>query len=104
MRVYVTLYKLTDQGARDIKAAPQRIEAGIQAWEAAGGKLIAFYVLEGDYDYVSVTEAPDNVVTTAFLQAVQAQGNVRVTAMRAHSREEYSEMIGKASEIELENP
>lgn len=39
---YVTLWKLTDQGIRNIKDAPQRIEEGIKTAEAAGLKKFTF--------------------------------------------------------------
>ena len=38
---------LTDQGIKEVKAAPQRIEAGIKGWEAMGGKLTDFFVTMG---------------------------------------------------------
>ena len=56
MPTYIVLYKLTDQGIRNIKEAPQRIEEGIKALEAAGGKVIGFYSVMGEYDYVSIGE------------------------------------------------
>jgi uncharacterized protein with GYD domain len=33
MPMYIGLYKLTDQGIKNIKDAPQRIEEGIKGWE-----------------------------------------------------------------------
>ena len=51
---YVTLYKLTDQGIKEIKSAPQRIEANKKALDAVGGKMIGLYATMGEYDYVSV--------------------------------------------------
>ncbi len=53
MPTYIVLYKLTDQGIRNIKEAPQRIEEGIKAIEAMGGKTINFYSVMGEYDYVA---------------------------------------------------
>ena len=38
MPTYIGLYKLTDQGIKNIKDAPQRIEEAIKAAEAMGGK------------------------------------------------------------------
>ena len=40
MPTYVTLWKLTDQGIKEIKNAPQRIAANTKALEAAGGKTM----------------------------------------------------------------
>ena len=39
---YIILMKLTDQGAKTIKDAPGRVEAGIKAFEKMGGKMIGF--------------------------------------------------------------
>ena len=36
MPIYINLLKLTDQGAKAIKDAPGRIEAGIKAFEKMG--------------------------------------------------------------------
>jgi hypothetical protein len=38
MPTYIVLYKLTDQGIKNIEEAPQRIEEAIKAIEAAGAK------------------------------------------------------------------
>ena len=35
----IILMKLTDQGMKNIKEAPERIQAGIKGYEAMGGKL-----------------------------------------------------------------
>jgi len=50
MPTYVVLYKLTDQGIKNIKDAPQRMEEGIKALEAMGGKVIGIYSVMGEYD------------------------------------------------------
>ena len=39
MPTYIVLYKLTDQGIKNIKEAPQRIEEGFKGMEAMGGKV-----------------------------------------------------------------
>jgi len=53
MHGYVALFKLTEQGISDIKNAPKRIEQSISGMEAMGGKLVNFYMVLGDYDYVA---------------------------------------------------
>jgi uncharacterized protein with GYD domain len=44
MNGYVTLMKLTEQGIKDIKNAPQRIEQAEKELAAVGAKLLAFYM------------------------------------------------------------
>jgi len=95
MPTFVTLYKLTDQGIRNIREAPQRIESGIAAWESAGGKLIGFYATTGEYDYVVITEAPNDELGAAFTLAQGAMGYVRTTTMRAFTQGEFADLVSK---------
>lgn len=95
MPTYVVLMKLTDQGVKDIKNAPARIEAGIKAWEALGGKLIGFYSVMGEYDYVAVGEGPSDEVATTFALGLGSLGNVRTTTLRAYTAEEFAAIVQK---------
>ena len=92
---YVILMKLTDQGAKSIKDAPGRVEAGIKAFEKMGGKVIGFYVVMGEYDYVAVGEAPSDEVATTFALALGSLGNVKTTTLRAYTTEEFTAMVKK---------
>ena len=93
MPSYVILMKLTDQGAKAIKDAPERIEAGIKGFEKMGGKVNDFYVVMGEYDYVAVGEAPSDEVATTFSLALGSLGNVRTTTLRAYTKEEFGAMV-----------
>jgi uncharacterized protein with GYD domain len=99
MATYVTLYNLTEQGIRNIKDAPQRIEDGIKAWEATGGRLIGFYSTMGEYDYVAISEAEDDEAASAFALALGAMGNVRTTTMRAHTVDEFARIVAKIPDM-----
>jgi uncharacterized protein with GYD domain len=95
MPLYITLYKFTDQGIKNIKDAPGRFQDGLKAWEGMGGKLIGFYLTMGEYDYVSVGEAPSDEVAAAFNLALGSLGNVRTTTLKAFSTEEMAEIVKK---------
>ena len=58
MPTYIALYKLTDQGIKNAKEAPRRIEEGIKSAEAMGAKVLGFYAVMGEYDYVGIGEFP----------------------------------------------
>ena len=92
---YVLLMKLTEQGGKNIKEAPGRVEAGIKAWEALGGKMTSFFVVMGEYDYVTIGEFPSDEVATAFALALGSRGNVRTTSLRAFTKEEFAEIVKK---------
>jgi len=92
---YVALIKLTEQGLKDIKSFPARLEAGKKGAEAAGGKIIAFYAVLGDYDYVAVAEMPSDEVGMSFMLSLGAMGNVRTTTLKAFTEQEFAEIVKK---------
>jgi uncharacterized protein with GYD domain len=87
--------KLTDQGAKDLKGAPKRIEDGLKMFEKMGGKLIGFYATMGEYDYIGVGEAPSDEVATAYNIALSTLGSVRTTTIKAFTIKEFGDMIKK---------
>ncbi len=95
MPAFVLLMNLTAKGAADIKAAPARIDAGVKAFEAMGGKMQSFHVTMGTYDYVAVGEAPSDEVAAAFALALAGQGHVTTTSLRGFTRDEFAAMIAK---------
>ncbi len=50
MATQIVLMKLTDQGIKNVKDAPQRVDAANKAIEVMGGKMSGFYLqlLHGD--------------------------------------------------------
>ncbi len=95
MAKYVTLYKLTDQGVRDIKSAPERVKQAAATWEAMGGKLLGIYSTMGPYDYVAISEADDDETAAAFSLALGSQGNATTLTMRAFDMEEFGQIVSK---------
>ena len=95
MPTYIALYKLTDQGIRNIKEAPGRIEEGIKGAEAMGAKVLGFYTVMGEYDYVAIGEFPNDEAVMAFALALGSTGNVRTTTLKAFTKDEFAEIVKK---------
>jgi len=95
MAAYIHLMKLTEQGVRDIKNAPQRIDAAAKAIEAAGGRMTHFYCTMGEYDYVCITEGISDEVGMSLLLKIGSQGNVRTSTLKAFNRQEFGEIVKK---------
>ena len=93
MSTFVLLMNLTEQGITNVKEAPARIEGAVNALEAVGGKVLAFYTVMGPYDYVAIVEAPSDQVALAQLLGLGMAGNVRTTTLKAFSREEFAEIV-----------
>ena len=60
-----------------------------------GGKLTGFYATMGEYDYVGIGEAPNDIVVMTFLLGLGAAGNVRTTTLKAFTKEEFAEVVKK---------
>jgi len=95
MPTYITLMKFTEQGAKDLKGAPGRIESSMKAWELMGGKLLAAYFVMGDYDYVAITESPSDEAAVSANLAVCTREHVKTTTLRAFSLPEFARLVEK---------
>ena len=59
MHVFVSLGRYSESAIKGMLAKPEdRTAAVAQLIEKAGGKLIAYYMLFGEYDWMIVYEAP----------------------------------------------
>ena len=65
MATYVVLYKYTEQGIKNIKDAPKRVEAAKKAAAQAGITIKETLWLQGEYDFLTISEAPDEYAATA---------------------------------------
>lgn len=95
MSTYVLLMNLTDKGIQEIKDAPERIGNAVKNLEAAGGKLLAFYIVMGPYDYVAIAETPSDEVALAQLLGLGMDGFVRTTTFKAFTVPQFAEVLKK---------
>jgi uncharacterized protein with GYD domain len=95
MPTYVTLFKWTEQGVRDVKNAPARFEAARKLTESMGGKILGLYVTMGEYDIVAVTEGPSDEVAAATALSIASKGNAKTTTLRAFTESEFSGILKK---------
>ncbi|HZS78148.1 MAG TPA: GYD domain-containing protein [Ktedonobacteraceae bacterium] len=89
MPTYISLVNLTEQGIKEVKNAPERLRYFDEAAKQVGGRLVGFYLVMGQYDYVVITEAPDDQTAARLILGTIAQGSVRTQTMRAFPREEF---------------
>jgi len=92
---YIILMNMTEQGAKNIKEFPDRIEEASRALEAAGGKMVDFYAVLGQYDYILTADVPSEEIGLIQLLATAARGNVRTTTLKAITINEFVEAIKK---------
>jgi len=93
MPKYITLLNWTDQGIRNIKESPARLDAAKEMFESAGAKLEQFFLVTGKYDMVAIVEAPDDETAATVSLAVGSRGAARTETLRAFTENEYRKMI-----------
>lgn len=93
---YVVLYRFTDEGLKHIKDTVKRAQEVRKANEARGFKIIGTYWTQGQYDLVSIVEAPDEESMLAGLFNIAEAGNVHSETLRAFDEAEMTRALAKA--------
>ncbi len=94
MPSYAILGNYTEQGIKGMKDMPARVQASKDAIQAAGGRMIFFYLTLGEYDFISVVEVPDADAAATLLLGIAADGNVRTATLQAFTEEEAAAIVG----------
>ncbi|HVC56444.1 MAG TPA: GYD domain-containing protein [Stellaceae bacterium] len=93
MPTYVMLANWTDQGARQVKDSPKRVDTAKKALVEMGGEFKALYMTMGDFDLILVYEAPDDAVAARFTLLLSQMGAVRTRTLKAFPEAAYREII-----------
>ena len=95
MATYVLLAQFTDQGIRTIKNSPQRASQVAEMAKGFGCEMTNVYWTLGQYDVVSIIEAPDEQSLAAFDFALGSAGYVRTQTLRAFTKNELGTILGR---------
>jgi uncharacterized protein with GYD domain len=95
MPIFVRLHKLTAKGASDIGNFKKNLLEIRELQEKMGVRLIASYACLGEYDFVSIIEAPDDETAFRVSAAIGGKGNIATITMRAIPTDEFAELTTK---------
>jgi uncharacterized protein with GYD domain len=77
MAIYITQGRYTSDAIKGMVANPENREKAVaDLMEKAGAKLLAVYFTFGEYDFLSITEAPSEEVMASALIAGAASGGI----------------------------
>ncbi len=93
MSIYIMLFNDTDQGLRNVKMSPGRLDTARKAAEELCGKLGDLYLTMGAYDLVAVSEFPDDAAAATFVLRLGTLGNVRTTTVKAFPENAYRRIV-----------
>lgn len=91
---YIILGNFTEQGIKNVRQAPKRDDEARRMIEQAGGKMQIYYTL-GEYDFVAITEMPDDESMMKFLLQAGSLGNVRTKTLKAWTEVDSGKVISQ---------
>ncbi len=94
MPTYISVIKLTREGKMDIKSAPERIDQARKVIEGLGGKM-EIYATFGRYDYVAISEFPNDEAALNAIAKISTMGSVHIETLKAFSEEEFKKIVEK---------
>jgi uncharacterized protein with GYD domain len=95
MPIYVGLVNWTDQGTKEFRGSVQRANGFRGLVEQAGGRVREMVWTMGEYDFITVFEAPDDETAAVLVLQVAAAGNVHTTTMRAFDADQMNDIIAR---------
>jgi uncharacterized protein with GYD domain len=93
MTTYIMLVNWTEQGVKNVRDSPKRLDAARKSLADMGGSFREFYLTMGEYDMVAVCDAPDDAVAARFALQLGMGGNVRTRTLKAFPEAAYREII-----------
>jgi uncharacterized protein with GYD domain len=93
MPTYVTLVRWTDQGRTKAKDLPARYADAQQRMKDAGVNEIGTWVTMGQYDMVSVAEAPDDETIAKVALNIAGRGNAVTETLRGFNMNELAKLL-----------
>ncbi len=95
MAIYIVLSKLTDAGSKTLKKKPSRIKEVNEELEKMGVKVLKQYIVFGEYDFVNIVEAEDNLTVMKAMVELASRGTVRTVTMPAIDVDEFIREMSK---------
>lgn len=83
MATFIMLSTLTDEGAKTIKHNPERIREVNREVENLGVRVVSQYAVLGQYDFVSIVEAPDLNTIARVSAELASRGSVKIQTLAA---------------------
>ncbi len=83
MSMYILLSTLTPEGRKTLHTNPERLEEVNKEIADFGCMVVAQYAVLGQYDFVSIIEAPDNETIAHLSVDLGSRGTVNITTLAA---------------------
>jgi uncharacterized protein with GYD domain len=93
MTTYLMLTNLSAEGLRTLKNNPGRVTEVNKEVEQMGGKVVTQYATLGEYDFVTVIEAPDEQTMAKISVELGSRGTMTSRTLTAMPASELADSI-----------
>jgi uncharacterized protein with GYD domain len=93
MPVFIMLTRLTSNGVKTLKDNPGRVQEVNKEVEQLGIKVLSQWATLGEYDFVSVVEAPDERTMAKVSVELGSRGTTTNETMSAIPAEEFTKSL-----------
>ena len=90
MPTYIMLTRLTSDGVKTIKDNPARVQEVNKEVEQLGVKVVSQWATLGEYDFVTVVDAPDEKTMAKLSIEMGSRGSVMNETLTAIDAEEFT--------------
>ena len=95
MPIYIMMTNLTDEGRKTVKTNPQRIKEVNKEVEGMGVKILAQYVVLGQYDFINILEADSNETIARVASELGSRGTLQTTTLAAMKLDDFINSLKK---------
>ncbi len=93
MAAYAVFVKLTPAGRKSLSANPGRLDEVVQQAEKLGARVVQNFATIGEYDFVTIIEAPDNLAVSRIEAEISSLGTTRLMAHPAIAMPRFVELL-----------
>ena len=90
MSTYIMLTRLTADGVKTLKDNPGRVHEVNKEVEQLGVKVLSQWATLGEYDFVSVVEAPDDLTMAKVSVELGSRGTTSNSTLAAIPAEDFT--------------
>ena len=89
MSRYIIISNLTDEGAKTLKKNAGRIKEVNSELKSMGVNVIDQYAVLGNFDFVTVVEAEDDIMVMKAVIAIDSRGSIKTATYKAAPIDEF---------------
>ena len=93
MPIYILLSRLSQQGVATLKSNPDRLREVNRDVEELGAQVLHQWATLGEWDFISIVEAPDTATIARVSVTLGARGSTKIQTLSALTIDEFVKTI-----------